>query len=753
MKKNYYTLFFCLFLFSMLDMEAQIYVRADATGNNDGTSWEDAYTDLQEALANADADTSIWVAAGVYKPDSINGNRASTFLIETNLTLLGGFPADGGALEQRNPEINETILSGDLSGDDVEDDFENNRGDNVMTVLMIESNVTNETLIDGFIIRAGHANGPGNFYDPTRSGGGIYAEGAPVVEHCIFQQNFAADHGGGAYFNYSGNQLLELNLCSFINNYSRRGAGLNFEGAVCKVMTCTFKGNIATQHGGGMRYTNSVGSQSIEVMECVFENNQSTFGGGLRLETKAESNSFVVVDCQFTGNSVSQLNPPWDQAGGGLDITVWPNISNTSTIIENCQFRQNSSTKLGGAAAILPGGINSAFELRNSQFTENTTEFGSTATIWGSDEGTGAVWVDSCHFENNMAAFGGGLEFAAVNVGGAEYVFNLSNSSFISNEAWEGGGALSLWSDESSKAAFFVERCTMTNNLATNLGGGIAIFPHTPDYQVNIRHSFITDNQSQEGAAIAASPFWDDVPYPDSASVLVENSLIARNSGPSTLSALRLPNLDILNCTVVDNEGIGVALLDLSGLTLQNTILYNPGYNEFEAFSEDVVVTSIGGNLVLDSSLNDFLTPQDKSETLPDFMPGTYEPSSTSPLINAGINEGVSAAFDLAGNDRIQYNIVDIGAYESMFPTAAREVITGELVLFPNPPSDFFHIQFPETKFGSIHLQMFDVEGQLIMEQEQQINQMVNIKELIPGTYFVKGRIRNEVYVGRLVKQ
>lgn len=52
--------------------QAILYVDIAATGGNDGTSWEDAYTDLQASLEHAAASggvvTEIWVAAGTYRP-------------------------------------------------------------------------------------------------------------------------------------------------------------------------------------------------------------------------------------------------------------------------------------------------------------------------------------------------------------------------------------------------------------------------------------------------------------------------------------------------------------------------------------------------------------------------------------------------------------------------------------------------------------------------------------------------------------
>jgi hypothetical protein len=102
-----------------------IYVDADATGVNDGTSWEDAYIYLQDALASASSGDLIKVAEGVYTPDLGGGSTPSdpdaTFQLKNGVTVKGGYAGFGEPRpDKRRPEVYLTILSGDLNRDDVD---------------------------------------------------------------------------------------------------------------------------------------------------------------------------------------------------------------------------------------------------------------------------------------------------------------------------------------------------------------------------------------------------------------------------------------------------------------------------------------------------------------------------------------------------------------------------------------------------------------------------------------------------------
>jgi hypothetical protein len=131
------------------------YVDADATGGNDGSSWADAFNDLQDGLAATWSDDEIWVAQGIYKPDEgvgiTPGDRTATFHLKNGVTIKGGYAGFGEPdPNARDIDAYKTILSGDLLGNDGPD-FANN-DENSYRVL--DATGTGATaLLDEFIGR------------------------------------------------------------------------------------------------------------------------------------------------------------------------------------------------------------------------------------------------------------------------------------------------------------------------------------------------------------------------------------------------------------------------------------------------------------------------------------------------------------------------------------------------------------------------------------------------------------------------
>lgn len=155
---------------------SRLYVRADATGANDGSSWTDALTEVEYALCIAENDpnfTEVWVAQGTYIPLRVtdpNDARSATFALLSGLALYGGFDGTETSLAERTGLFDQTILSGDLNGDD---NGWNNRSDNSYNVL-VGSLTDNTAVLDGFTVTAGQADG--DEVDEERRGGGLYLD-------------------------------------------------------------------------------------------------------------------------------------------------------------------------------------------------------------------------------------------------------------------------------------------------------------------------------------------------------------------------------------------------------------------------------------------------------------------------------------------------------------------------------------------------------------------------------------------------
>src|SRR6056297_893165 len=164
---------FFLSCMSYAHIQAQsiIYVDVSASGNNDGTTWSDAYNDMQDALTNASMGDTIWVAQGTYLPTA-TADRTIYFEIPDGVSVYGGFAGSEIQKDQRDWEDNATILSGDIGTVD-------DSTDNSYHVVWFD-HVTAQTVLDGFTITRGNASDKG--FDPHSDGGGIYNDGRNSID-------------------------------------------------------------------------------------------------------------------------------------------------------------------------------------------------------------------------------------------------------------------------------------------------------------------------------------------------------------------------------------------------------------------------------------------------------------------------------------------------------------------------------------------------------------------------------------------
>ncbi|MHC4156971.1 MAG: hypothetical protein ACYST6_18935, partial [Planctomycetota bacterium] len=258
---------------------AVLFVDKDATGSDDGTSWEDAFDDLQDALANANAGDEIWVAEGVYKPTS-DSNRAISFELAEGAAVYGGFVGTETRRYPRDWKSHETVLSGDIGEPNYADD-------NTYTVVT----GADGAVLDGFTITHGNSNS---------GGGGMYNHLCSVaVKNCVFTEN-AAWYGGGM-FNYSCS--VTITNCVFANNTAAmEGGGMDNVECSGTVASCIFTGNVCIGWGFGGGVTN-YWEPSPTIVNCTFFGNVADYGGGICNMFPDESPK--LTNCIFWGNSAN----------------------------------------------------------------------------------------------------------------------------------------------------------------------------------------------------------------------------------------------------------------------------------------------------------------------------------------------------------------------------------------------------------------------------------------------------------------
>ncbi|MEZ5963528.1 MAG: putative Ig domain-containing protein [Planctomycetota bacterium] len=312
------------------------FVDTNASGLQNGTSWANAYTDLGDALAAAQSGDEVWVAAGRYVPGT---QRTDTFTLAANAPVYGGFAGSEGQRSQRNWVAHQTILSGDIAGDD---SGLTNNGENAYHVVTAGSNTT----LDGCIVRGGNADGSGG----DAYGAGILASGTVTLAHLQLDWNSAAQDGGAVYLssgtiqcddslfadnratNSGGSVHIEAGTasgfarCVFTRNFASLAAAIT-SNVVLTCRDCVFAANSAWNVG-----VLWVNDDSL-VRGCTFYNNAAT--GTRAITTNGDCQ---ILDCIFRGGNSSLA---WVLSGPGASATM------------------TTSNMQGGLSGVSDGGGNS----------------------------------------------------------------------------------------------------------------------------------------------------------------------------------------------------------------------------------------------------------------------------------------------------------------------------------------------------------------------------------------------------------
>ena len=452
-----------------------IFVDDDAGGANNGSSWEDAYLYLQDALMMSLEGDEIRVAQGIYKPDVFvlsdrpNLGRAETFQLIPGITLKGGYARSANPdYWVRNIRKYVTILSGDLSDNDgaeidVKDMLDDpTREDNCFSVVSAGGTGI-DAILDGFTIRGGNANGSG--LEGQGRGGGIYnPDGSLTVKNCTFVDNSAFI--GGGISNFFG--MVSISDCTFINNVAHNGGGMHNDNSISQITRCNFHSNVAYH-------------QDAE---------ENPTGGGM---CNSDSTP-IITDCEFIGNSVQA-----DYHGGGDGAGMF--CTGSTVMVTGCLFRENSARCYGGGMTHWGGGQS---VISNCRFENNTApDEGGAMDIYMSNPR-----IEDCLFDENRADISGG----GVNIY-RETSPVFDRCVFIDNKTdYSGAGAFAWHADPTFTNCLFA--------LNTSGSDGAAIYNRTSN--LRLVNCTLVGNVAVKGQALACGS--NDDAYPGTSEII--NSIL-----------------------------------------------------------------------------------------------------------------------------------------------------------------------------------------------------------------------------------
>lgn len=310
---------------------AQTIFHVTPDGTKGSTAWTDAMT-LTEALAAARAGDQIWVQ-GFETIDSADKlytvpDDDEAFTVPSGVSLYGGFSGDETSIDERvtTGKLSEmryrSVLSGDRSQNDAAHEslliFPGNatREDNAAHVVVMDltptaasgNNNTLPTVIDGFSIAEGHADG--NPADASGWGGGIFVTG---------------DNSGGGAFS--------ITRCFLVNNYARRGGAVYVDRTVVvRPTTSTISYNTVFNNAAGERSSanNSGGGLYVagaaNVVNCEVFNNEN---GGIAIAPAA-----AVINSTVARNTGSGIEKIDDGTGEAYvyNTVIWGNSYLYSTL-------------------------------------------------------------------------------------------------------------------------------------------------------------------------------------------------------------------------------------------------------------------------------------------------------------------------------------------------------------------------------------------------------------------------------------
>ncbi len=347
------TFILLIFLLAVISASSQnvIYVDSSAFGGQDGTSWIDAFTSLQDAFAASMTRDTIKIAEGTYYPDEGGGqtdnDRNARITINDSLVAIGGYSSGGGIY---SPNQFPVILSGEIQQD--ANNSNNSRG-------WFNLQDSSELKLFGVILEETKSTSR-----PTIEARNCNLE----LVGCRFHNN---DNNYNGVVDVDGGHLKMVN-CLITKNKALFGAILNSFNANCRIINCSLDSNSITDYG-----VLSSRNSSTVILNTSFKGNH-TFSLGVVYAAGTEL--VRIENCIFNHNTISS---------GGSIFGINANLE-----VDRCLFHGNSARE--GAGLYL--GRNTQCDLTNSIFYNNTTTNAGTDVFM--DRQHDSIRIDHCNFIN-----------------------------------------------------------------------------------------------------------------------------------------------------------------------------------------------------------------------------------------------------------------------------------------------------------------------------------------------------------------
>ncbi|WP_293298729.1 T9SS type A sorting domain-containing protein [Pedobacter sp. UBA4863] len=279
------------------DANGIIYVQETATGDKNGSSWENATNKFKKSIRVTGVQ-QVWVATGTY---AVNNTE-----MKNNVAIYGGFDPDNNIKTLSDTRI--LPVSGGVGGGLGSVLSAQNAG----AVISNNNNgVNNTAILDGFTLTDGK----------NSTGAGMYNNGtSPTLRNLWIKANTATSDGGGMYNINSASPVMSNVTLS--DNRANYAGGIFNRNSSSPVMTnVVIKNNIANNDGGGMY--NDVSASPVMTNIKIIENSAQN-GAGMYNRTNS---SPVLVNALIADNSATGN-------GGAIrnDANSSPSLTNATVV-------------------------------------------------------------------------------------------------------------------------------------------------------------------------------------------------------------------------------------------------------------------------------------------------------------------------------------------------------------------------------------------------------------------------------------